>query len=77
LFHGLALAVCAQEGIDLRFNHLDTTNFSHSGESVHERSEQAMTISYGSAYFPLAIIDDKYQQPGGGRNFSHDQTLYA
>jgi hypothetical protein len=34
LFHGLALAVCAQEGIDLRFNHLDTTSFSLSGKYV-------------------------------------------
>src|SRR2546427_1263380 len=33
-FSELALAVCAQEGIDLRFNHLDTTSFSLSGEYV-------------------------------------------
>jgi transposase len=33
LFQELALAVCAQEGIDQRFNHLDTTSFSLTGES--------------------------------------------
>ena len=31
LFEELALAICAQEGIDLRFNHLDTTSFSLTG----------------------------------------------
>jgi Domain of unknown function (DUF4277) len=31
LFHELALCVCAREGIDLRFNHLDSTSFSLSG----------------------------------------------
>jgi transposase len=49
LFHELSLAVCAHEGIDLRFNHLDTTSFSLSGEYVPERDEQAMTITYGYA----------------------------
>jgi transposase len=46
-FHGLALAVCAQEGIDLRFNHLDTTSFSLSGEYVPNSDGQAITITYG------------------------------
>jgi hypothetical protein len=32
LFQELALAVCAHAGIDLRFNPLDTTSFSLSGE---------------------------------------------
>ena len=47
LFHELALTVCAQEGIDLRFNHLDTTSFSLSGEYVAESDEQAITITHG------------------------------
>jgi transposase len=47
LFQELALAVCAQEGIDLRCNHLDTTSFSLSGEYVPERDEQAITITHG------------------------------
>jgi transposase len=47
LFHELALCVCAREGIDLRFNHLDRTSFSRSGEYLPESDEQAMTITHG------------------------------
>jgi transposase len=48
-FHGLALAVCAHEGLDLRFTHLDTTSFARRGESVPDRDEPAMTSTYGYA----------------------------
>jgi transposase len=47
LFHELALAICAHEGIDLRFNHLDTTSFSLSGEYVPEADAHAITITHG------------------------------
>jgi transposase len=47
LFHELALCVCAREGIELRFNHLDTTSFSRSGEYIPESDEQAMTSTHG------------------------------
>ena len=47
LFSELALAVCAQEGIDLRFNHLDTTSVSLSGEYVPDSDERAITITHG------------------------------
>ena len=47
LFQELALAVCAHEGIDLRFNHLDTTSFALSGEYIPEGDEQAMTMTHG------------------------------
>jgi transposase len=47
LFHALALVVCAQEGIDLRCNHLDTTSFALHGEYVPASDEQAITITYG------------------------------
>jgi transposase len=47
LLSELALAICTQEGIDPRFNHLDTTSFSLSGEYVPERDEQAITITHG------------------------------
>src|SRR5678816_2866503 len=47
LFQELAHTVCAQEGINLRFNHLDTTSFSLSGEYVAESDEQAITITHG------------------------------
>jgi transposase len=43
----LALAICTQEGIDRRCNHLDTTSFSLSGAYVPERDEQAITITHG------------------------------
>src|SRR5215813_3409741 len=33
----IALAVCQQEAIDQRFNHLDTTSFALSGEYIPER----------------------------------------
>jgi transposase len=49
LFHELALAVCAQEGIDLRFNHLDSTSFSLTGDYVSEADEHAITITLGSS----------------------------
>ena len=47
LFQELALAIHAQAGIDLRFTHLDTTNFSHSGEDVSGHDEQARTMPPG------------------------------
>ena len=47
LLSELARAVCAQEGIDLRFNHLDTTSFSLSGDYVPDSDEQAITITHG------------------------------
>jgi transposase len=47
LFQELALAVCAQEGLDQRFNHLDTTSCSRTGEDVPDSDEHAMTITHG------------------------------
>ncbi len=49
LFSALALAVCAQEGLDQRFHYLDTTSFSLNGDYVPERDEQAMRITHGYA----------------------------
>ena len=49
LFSELALAVCTREGIDQRFNHLDTTSFSLSGDYVPESDAQAITITHGYA----------------------------
>jgi transposase len=70
LFHTLALAVCAQEGIDLRFNHLDTTSFSLSGAYVPERDEQAITITYGYSKdhrpdLKQAVLELMVSQDGG------------
>jgi transposase len=47
LFQELALAVCAQDGIDQRFHHLDTTRFSLTGEYVPDSDEHAITITHG------------------------------
>jgi transposase len=38
-FEELALSICAQEGIDLRFNHLDTTSFALTGEYVPDSAD--------------------------------------
>jgi transposase len=69
-FHGLAVAVCAQEGIDLRFNHLDTTSFSLSGEYVPDSDEQAITITYGYSKdhrpdLKQAVLERMVSQDGG------------
>src|SRR5918999_987561 len=45
LFQELALAICAQEGLDLRFNHLDTTSFSLTGEYAPESDAHAIRIT--------------------------------
>src|SRR2546430_17546256 len=47
LLSEIAVAVCAQEGIDLRFKPLDTTSFALTGEYVPHSDEQAMTITHG------------------------------
>jgi transposase len=39
--------VCRQEAIDQRFNHLDTTSFSLTGDYVPENDEQAIAITHG------------------------------
>ena len=43
----VALAVCAQESLEPRFHHLDTTSFSLSGDDVPERDERAIHITHG------------------------------
>ena len=48
-FQELALAVCAHEGLDRRFNHLDTTSGALSGEYIPESDEPAMTIPPGDS----------------------------
>jgi transposase len=47
LFSDLSLAVCSQERIDPRFNHLDTTSFSLTGDYVPDSDEHAITITHG------------------------------
>src|SRR6266699_4735230 len=66
----LALAVCAQDGIDLRFNHLATTSFSLTGEYVPDSDEQAITITHGYSRdhrpdLKQAVLELMVSQDGG------------
>jgi transposase len=70
LFQELALGVCAQEGIALRFNHLDTTSFSLTGEYVPDSEEHAITITHGYSKdhrpdLKQAILELMVSQDGG------------
>jgi transposase len=69
-FHELALAVCAQEGLDLRFNHLDTTSVARHGEYVPDSDEPAMTSTDGYAKdhrpdLKQAVLELMVSQDGG------------
>jgi len=70
LFSDIALAVCAHEGIDLRFNHLDTTSFALTGAYVPESDEQAITITHGHSKdhrpdLKQAVLELMVSQDGG------------
>ena len=70
LFQELALAVCAQEGIDQRFNHLDTTSFSLSGEYVPDSDAHAIMITHGYSKdhrpdLKQAVLELMVSQDGG------------
>jgi len=47
LFSEIALSVCQQEGIDLRFNSLDTTSFSLTGEYAPDSDEHTILVTHG------------------------------
>jgi len=47
LFSEIALSVCHQEGIDLRFNSLDTTSFSLTGEYAPDSDEHTVLVTHG------------------------------
>lgn len=47
LFSEIALGVCQKEGIDLRFNSLDTTSFSLTGEYDPDTDEHAVCVTHG------------------------------
>src|SRR6266516_7390892 len=70
LFSELALAVCAQEGIEQRFHHLDTTSFFLSGDSVPESDEHAIRITHGYSKdhrpdLKQAVLELLVSQDGG------------
>jgi len=70
LFEELALAVCTHEGIDLRFNHLDTTSFCLTGEYIPDSDEHAICITHGYAKdhrpdLKQAVLELMVSQDGG------------
>ena len=70
LLSELALAVCAQEGIAQRFNHLDTTSFSLTGAYIPDSDEHAIAITYGYAKdhrpdLKQAVLELMVSQDGG------------
>jgi transposase len=70
LFSEIALAVCQQEAIDQRFNHLDTTSFSLTGEYLPESDEQAIAITHGYSKdhrpdLKQAVLELMVSQDGG------------
>jgi transposase len=70
LLQELALAICAQEGIDLRFNHLDTTSFALTGEYIPDSDEHAIHIPHGYSKdhrpdLKQAVLERMVSQDGG------------
>src|SRR4030095_4076691 len=70
LFEELALAICAHEGIELRFNHLDTTSFALTGEYVPASDEHAIHITHGYSKdhrpdLKQAVLELMVSQDGG------------
>src|SRR5712664_1884525 len=70
LFSELALSVCSQEGMDTRFNHLDTTSFSLTGDYVPDSDEHAIAITHGYSKdhrpdLKQAVLELMVSQDGG------------
>jgi transposase len=70
LFQELALAVCAHEGIDFRFNHLDTTSFALTGDYIPDSDEHAIRITHGYSKdhrpdLKQAVLELMVSQDGG------------
>jgi transposase len=76
LVREMALAVCAQEGLDLRFNPLDTPSVARSGAYLPDRDAQAMTSTPGSAKdhrpdLTQAVLERLVSHDGGVPGVSH------
>ena len=70
LLSELALAVCVQEGIEQRFNHLDTTSFSLTGAYIPDSDEHAIAITHGYSKdhrpdLKQAVVELMVSQDGG------------
>jgi transposase len=65
-----ALAMCRQEALEPRFNHLDTTSVSLTGAYAPESDPQAMTIPHGASQdhrpdLKQAVVELMVSQDGG------------
>src|SRR6267143_1829544 len=70
LFSEVAMAVCAHEGINQRFNHLDTTSFSLTGDYMPDSDEHAIAITHGYSKdhrpdLKQAVLELMVSQDGG------------
>ena len=70
LFSEIALDVCLKEKIDRRFNCLDTSSFSLTGEYLPDSDEQAVLITYGYSKdhrpdLKQAVLELMVSQDGG------------
>lgn len=70
LFSEISLNVCQQEHVENRFNHLDTSAFSLSGEYIPDTDEQAIHITYGHTKdhrpdLKQAMVEMMVSQDGG------------
>jgi len=70
LFSEVALLGCRQEGIDLRFNCLDTPSFSLTGEYDSDSDEQGISVTHGYAKdhrpdLKQAVLEVMVSQDGG------------
>lgn len=70
LLSELSLAVCCQERIDTRFNHLDTTSFALTGDYVPDSDEHAIALTYGYSKdhrpdLKQAVLELMVSQDGG------------
>jgi transposase len=70
LFSEIALSVCQQEVIDLRFNCLDTTSFSLTGEYISDSDQHAIAVTYGYSKdhrpdLKQAVLELMVSQDGG------------
>lgn len=88
LFSELSVSICQQDGIDLRFQSLDTTSFSLTGEYLPDSDEQAILITHGYSKehrpdLKQAILELLVSQDGGVPIFtqswdgnSSDNTIF-
>jgi transposase len=70
LFSEIALSVCQQEDVDLRFNCLDTTSFSLTGEYIPDSDEHGILVTHGYSKdhrpdLKQAVLELMVSQDGG------------